>query len=170
MASPFPGMDPYLESHWGDIHHGLITYARDQLQIKLPPGVRARVEERVFVESGNGADRSIYPDVHVVEHYRETGTSVAAETGLAVAEPLVIHIPDEPVTQGFIEIIDVSSGNRVITVIEVLSPSNKLPGPGQDLYLRKQQDLMQGEVSLVEVNLLRAGQWIVAVPWGRIPL
>ena len=32
MASPFPGMDPYLEQFWGDVHHALITYARDQLQ------------------------------------------------------------------------------------------------------------------------------------------
>jgi hypothetical protein len=162
-------MDPYLESHWGDVHHGLITYARDQLQALLPSGLRARVEERVFVESGNGADRSIYPDLHVVEHHRGRQTSAPAETGLAVAEPLVIHIPEEPVTQGFIEIIDVSSGNRVITVIEVLSPSNKVPGPGKDLYLQKQEELLQGRVSLVEIDLLRAGQWVLAVPRGRIP-
>ena len=32
MASPFPGMDPYLEAHWGDIHASLIIYARDQLR------------------------------------------------------------------------------------------------------------------------------------------
>jgi Protein of unknown function (DUF4058) len=101
----------------------------------------ARVEERVFVASGNGAERSIYPDLHVVEHHRGVETSAPAETGVAVAEPLVIHIPDEPVTQGFIEIIDVSSGNRVITVIEVLSPSNKISGPGKDLYLQKQEEL-----------------------------
>jgi hypothetical protein len=74
------------------------------------------------------------------------------------------------VTQGFLEVIDVGSGNQVITVIEVLSPSNKLPGPGQELYLHKQQELLDGRVSLVEINLLRAGQWILAVPPGRIPL
>ncbi len=28
MPSPFPGMDPYLESHWRDVHHSLITYTR----------------------------------------------------------------------------------------------------------------------------------------------
>lgn len=35
MASPFPGMDPYLEQHWGDVHPSFITYARDQLQPHL---------------------------------------------------------------------------------------------------------------------------------------
>ena len=26
MRSPFPGMDPYLEQFWGDVHHTVITY------------------------------------------------------------------------------------------------------------------------------------------------
>jgi hypothetical protein len=32
MKSPFPGMDPYLEEHWRDVHHSFLTYARDELQ------------------------------------------------------------------------------------------------------------------------------------------
>src|SRR5437588_710249 len=48
VASPFPGMDPYLERYWGGIPHTLITYARDHLQEALPDDLRARVEERVF--------------------------------------------------------------------------------------------------------------------------
>lgn len=50
MASPFPGMDPYLEQFWRDVHASLIIYARDQLQTRLPAGLRVRVEERVVVE------------------------------------------------------------------------------------------------------------------------
>src|SRR5262245_52393742 len=56
MPSPFPGMDPYLEQHWGDIHHRLITYGCDQLRPQLPEDLRARIEERVFVESDEGDD------------------------------------------------------------------------------------------------------------------
>jgi hypothetical protein len=37
MGSPFPGMDPYLEQHWGDVHASLIIDGRDQLQQRLPP-------------------------------------------------------------------------------------------------------------------------------------
>jgi hypothetical protein len=41
----------------------------------------------------------------------------------------VIRIaPAAPVRQGFIEIIDLKAGRRVVTVIEILCPSNKLPG------------------------------------------
>jgi hypothetical protein len=69
MPSPFPGMDPYLEESWGDVHHRLITYAADQLQTTLPKDLRARVEERVFVES-EVPRRTLYPDIRVVERTR----------------------------------------------------------------------------------------------------
>lgn len=51
MASPFPGMDPYLEPHWLDVHTKLVTYAADVLNQVLPPSFIARTEERVAVET-----------------------------------------------------------------------------------------------------------------------
>lgn len=78
MASPFPGMDPYLEQFWRDVHARLIIYAADQLQAKLP-------------------------------------------------------------------------------------------GEGQDVYLRKRDELKQCGVTLVEIDLLRAGKRLLAVPSDRIP-
>ena len=48
MPSPFPGMDPYLEQHWGDVHSSLVIYARNQLQKVLPRDLRARVEEHLL--------------------------------------------------------------------------------------------------------------------------
>ncbi len=169
MASPFPGMDPYLEPFWGDIHHTLITYAHDQLQGVLPSDLRARVEERVFIENPPGQERSMCPDIRVVERGRGTGIKPATVGGIAVAQPLRILMPDEQVTQGFIEIIDRRSGRRVVTVIEVLSPSNKRPGEGRDLYKRKQLECRQGGVNLVEIDLLRAGPWALVVPEDMVP-
>ncbi|NUQ66211.1 MAG: DUF4058 family protein [Pirellulales bacterium] len=169
MASPFPGMDPYLELFWRDVHASLIIYARDQLQTRLPGGLRARVEERVVIEPGLDAERSVYPDIRVVERGRGPAAPEFSESGVAVAEPLVLHLPDEPATQTFIEIIDLGSGKRVVTVIEVLSLSNKLPGEGQDLYLKKRDELKQGGVSLVEIDLLRAGKRSMPVPSQLIP-
>jgi Protein of unknown function (DUF4058) len=77
MASPFPGMDPYLEQHWGDVHHRFITYASDQLAKVLPRDLRARVEERVFVESPDNSYRPIVLDVRVIERRRRKGKGLA---------------------------------------------------------------------------------------------
>jgi hypothetical protein len=169
MASPFPGMDPYLEQYWGDIHHRLITYASDALQKVLPNDLRARVEERVFVESPTDGYRPIIPDVRVIERPRKKPKPPSATAGLAVAEPLIV-LTDEEVTQGFIEIRDASSGHRVVTVIEVLSPTNKVPGPGQEKYLQKRQELRDGGVSLVEIDLVRMGKRPLPVGLGNLPL
>lgn len=169
MKSPFPGMDPYLEQFWRDVHHRLVTYACDQLQPRLPGQLRARMEERVFVETEQDDHRVIYPDVHVVEQPNAKAPGAAGEADMAVKEPLILLLDDEPTTQGYLEIVDVGSGNRVVTVIEFLSPSNKVPGQGQDIYLRKQQEVIAAGASLVEIDLTRTGRRVLSVPPERIP-
>jgi len=167
MPSPFPGMDPYLEMHWGDVHTRLITYASDYLQKVLPKDLRARVEERLVVERPEST-RPIYPDVRVIQtSSKQRGPTDGA--GVAMASPLLIDLPEEQETQRFIEIREVSTGSRLVTVLEVLSPSNKKPGEPQEQYLRKQQELLSAGVNLVEIDLLRQGDWIVAIPRARVP-
>jgi Protein of unknown function (DUF4058) len=170
MRSPFPGMDPFLEQFWGDVHHTLINRSRAAIQKELPADLVARVDERVFVEPAAGSPRSVIPDVRVVERGRPEKPVLRASNGVAVAEPLVIHIEqDEPVRQGFIEIIDLKSGRRVVTVIEFISPSNKVTGPGRDLYVKKLGELRDGGVSLVEFDLNRTGSRIMSAPFELIP-
>jgi hypothetical protein len=45
VTNPLPGMNPWLEAYWGDIHTSLTTYARDAIQVQLPPDLQARVED-----------------------------------------------------------------------------------------------------------------------------
>jgi hypothetical protein len=163
-------MDPYLEQYWGDFHLSMITYSREAIQPELPGGLVARIGERVLVEFAEGQGRDIVPDVRVVEHGRREEPGPRLSNGVAVAEPLVVYLAqDEPVRQGFIEIIDILSGRRVVTVIEVLSPSNKLAGPGREQYVKKQEELRAGGVSLVELDLLRTGSRVLSVPFNRLP-
>ncbi len=168
MQSPFPGMDPYLEQHWGDVHHNLISFAEGWLNERLPRGLRARAQERIVVALP-GDERGYYPDVRVVEHDppKQGGTAVAT-SDLTLAEPLEVSFL-EPETQGFLEIIDSRSERRVITVLEVLSPSNKYAGAGRELYRQKQRDLAEGGVSLVEIDLLRAGPHVLQLPLAQYP-
>jgi len=161
-------MDPYLERHWGDIHHRLITYACDQLTGILPSELCARIEERVFVESPTGDERTVVPDLRVLGPQRAKKGKVKKAAEVPAGGPLVLQL-DEPVTQGYIEIRDADSGMRVVTVIEVLSLANKVAGEGQDKYRQKQQELRDGHVTLVEIDLLRAGTRVLPVPLQRLP-
>jgi Protein of unknown function (DUF4058) len=169
MPSPFPGMDPYLEDHWRDLHARLIIYICDALQEGLPTSLRARVEERFVLELPEGLfDEGRFPDVRVVE-YRPDGARPRQADGPAVAEPIVLEAETEPLTEPYIEIIDVGSGNKVVTVLEVLSPTNKTPGVGMIAYRREQREVCHSDTSLVEIDLLRGGQHVLAVLLNRIP-
>ena len=170
MKSPFPGMDPYLEARWSDVHQTLITYSRDALQASLPPDLRARIEERVYVETEAEQIRRIVPDLHVAQyHPARAGESPPAEAGgVTMAEPMVFLLEDEEITEGYLEIRE-AGGGKVITVIEFLSPGNKAGGEGQKMYLQKQQELLHSDTNLVEIDLLRSGQRVLAFPEHRIP-
>jgi hypothetical protein len=83
--------------------------------------------------------------------------------------PIVIHLVTEPVTEGYIEIVDVESGHRVITSIEVLSPANKHAMEGQRLFVRKREDMTRAGVNRVEIDLLRGGDRVLMNPREQIP-
>jgi hypothetical protein len=170
MSMVFPGMDPYLEHPqlWPGVHSRLVVYLSDQLEPLLRPRYIAAVEERVFVE---GPDRQIAPDVWLRRSATPTrGHNVRVTDA---DEPMVVQVPDMEVHETYIEILDRHSGQNVVTVIEVVSPANKFAGPGRETYLTKQHEVRRSTVHLVEIDLLRAGQHVLAVPeWaarGRGP-
>jgi hypothetical protein len=161
VKSPFPGMDPYLEQDWLDVHTRLVTYICDQIQDRLPSDLCARMESRVLVEGeeGDTEPRARHPDVRLVESSATGGTAVLDQPNAATAEPdmFLVEARPEPATQRYIQIIDVQTGGRVVTSIELISPSNKRPGPGQQLYLAKQEECLNAGVNLVEIDLTRGG-------------
>jgi hypothetical protein len=168
MKSPFPGMDPYLEAHWGDVHTSVVTYARDQLRRQLPAGLQVRVEERVTVAVDEGGPQAFYPDVRILERH-PTFASTFAATATIAAEPLLVPLEIEPETERSIHIIDSHSGNRLVTAIEVLSPSNKSGPKGRRAYHTKQQELIAGGVNLIEIDLLRDGAYMLTAPPANVP-
>src|SRR4051812_24486156 len=152
MPSPFPGMDPYLESHWRDVHASLIIYIRDALQDSLPAELRARVEERVVLETPEGLlGNPLFPDLRVVEYRPQRQGRVTAVAGKAGTPAILVDAEQEPLTEGYITIIDAGSGNRVVTILEVLSSANKTPGDAMQEYQRKQRDITRSETNLVEI-------------------
>jgi len=164
----FPGMDPYLEHPqlWTGFHHTLITYIRDYLRPLLRPRYIAAVEDRVYLE---GADREIVPDVWVRRGQAKSRAlpRSSLQSSLASLEeetPLLVKVPALEVHEGYITILDRRSGQKVVTVIEVVSPTNKFAGPGRKLYKTKQRELLASDVHLVEIDLLRKGPHVLAIP------
>ena len=168
MNSPFPGMDPYLEQFWGDVHTSFMVYTRDQINDQLPGDLQARVEESLTVDHDEGW-RTVYPDIGIIEKPQEA-VSVHSAPSVAVAEPVIIPFPDELPTKRHIEIVDRNSGNRVVTVIELLSPANKVGQEGIRAYRAKQEEYRAAGVNLVEIDLLREGAFVLAVPEMRLPI
>lgn len=166
MPSPFPGMNPYLEDHWGDVHTRLTTYASDQLAGQLPSDLVVRIQEYVNVEFDPTAEqRLIGPDVRVIPKPGASsfgGGTAVAESTVADADPLIVPLQQEEPLLHEIQIIDRGTGRRVITVIEFLSVANHRSG--QSAYLQKQRQLIEGGVNLVEIDLIRGGAWIIAAP------
>lgn len=151
MPSPFPGMDPYMErpGRWPDLHQRLVAYIAEALQPQLRPKYIARIDERVELRpSGN----KVVPDFLVIEPPRRLSETQTAYGALIADEPQTISDGDEERRISFLELVHWETGN-VVTVIDVLSPSNKL-GLGRDDYLQKQEDLLNTDCNLVEIDLL----------------
>ena len=158
MKSPFPGMDPYLQSFWSNVHTSMMTYIRDQLQQRMPEGLWTHIEESVTIDDfDEGLSGRREPDVHISDDRPWAPVWNDDVGGVAVAEPLVI-IADEPVTARHISIVDTKSGNSVVTAIEVLSPANKRGADKRSDYLRKQRAYLYAGVNLIEIDLIRAGR------------
>src|SRR5689334_22672049 len=166
METPFPGMDPYLEhpALWPGLHARLIVALADQLGPKIRPRYVASVEDRVFIEPAN-QDR--IPDIWV----QQTGQARpvrAVPPGTAIAKPLVVEVQQLEVREHYIAILDRYRDLGVVAVIELVSPSNKAAGPGRDAYQAKQKEILNSECHLVEIDLLRRGSHVMAVPEAYI--
>lgn len=159
-SNPFPGMNPFLQTSWSDVHTKLIAAIGNVLSEELPSDLSARAEERVTVA---GTRQEFRPDLVVVEPWRSgfppiwapDDTNAPPET---VTEPIIVMM--EPQTERWLEIRDVQG--RLVTVLEVLSPANKSE-QGAPEYRRKQQDFLAAGVNMVEIDLVRGGQHVLAV-------
>ena len=152
-------MNPYFEREWPDVHTRLIGYIADALGPILPPGLVARSEESIAVD-GTVVERESWrfgtPPVW------SPGKHVGPD-GVVSAVPEIIGVEDE--TDRWVEIRTASG--KVITVIEVISPGNR-EGRGYGRYKKKQRACLLSNTSLVEIDLIRSGESVIAVPESRL--
>ena len=109
----------------------------------------------------------IVPDVTVVRHPRPPvqpelgGVAVMAPPRRELSPSVEIEIRHEKIRHAFIEIRDSSRGHKLITLIEILIPSNKRRGPDRKAYARKQSEVLDSDANLIELDLLRGGRRIL---------
>lgn len=163
MPSPFPGMDPYLEdpAGWPDFHAEMLSAIRAELAPRVLPDFHVRIEDRVYVvdpESDPGYCFAV-PDVVVSRPKRPRPAVPSAASAGEITPPVLIEdVQEVEIRDHFIEVQDARSG-EVVTVIELLSPSNKIAGSrGRAELLSKRRRLRAGGVNWLEIDLLRAGE------------
>jgi hypothetical protein len=169
MPNPFPGMNPYLERRdiWPDVHAALIVAIRDALAPQVEPRYYVAVEQRTYILPVEDGEQIIRLDVAVIATTPVRADPsvcpivVATETAMATettVEITTVTLPlYERVRESYLEIRDAET-HEVVTVIEVLSPSNKVPGQGRLEYEAKRRQVLMTLTSLVEIDLLRAGE------------
>jgi hypothetical protein len=174
---PFPGMNPYLEAPdiWPDFHDRLASMMSEMLNAQLPEPYYSRLQMRpeMGVIVGAGTPRHIVPDVVVARYHSRPSASqtVAASGGVALTAPrtqvtpgIDMRVRTDPIRHQFVEIRDTVRNHKLITLIEIVSPSNKRPGPDRRAYETKQREILDSDVNLVEVDLLRGGQRLLPYP------
>jgi hypothetical protein len=160
-------MDPYLEDHWEDVHTRLISYVADALQPQLSEDLIARMEEKVYVEDESETELR-KPDVHLAENPPAWQPHPGESSTAVVDEPILLSPIGDPIRQRSVLIYD-ALGKRIVTVIEILSPWNKTAGKPLEEYLKKRKKYLGGEMNLVEIDLIRTGDWTRMIGRYHVP-
>lgn len=157
MTCPFPGMDPYLEGElWTTFHIQLAVEIARQLTPRLLPRYFAFANQRQVTDTPEEVAieaTDVYPDVGVVE-----AKPVPMRGVTALAEPPIKlrTIVPSMVPHSWVEIRD-QAGRTLVTLIEILSPTNKR-GDGRKEYLHKRNKVLRSSAHLMEIDLLRKGK------------
>ncbi|GAA6621455.1 DUF4058 family protein [Scytonema sp. NUACC26] len=160
MPSPFPGMNPYLENPdlWPEVHHRLITAIAIAIAPPLRPKYRVAIEKRTYFSDGQESLEVGIPDVSIISSKSGTSQTPSIATLPAQSEFVTVTIPvPQEIREGYLEIREVATG-RVITVIEVLSPTNKRAGKGREAYEEKRKAVLSSPTHMIEIDLLRSGK------------
>jgi hypothetical protein len=160
MASPFPGMDPFLEDPdiWPDFHYSLAGEIKRVLNRTIGPKYYAAVD--IFTvphDTELEISHKAKPDVGVFE---------PIDTALELAYPTVATLPTAPIVLPAVMTIQLRAvrvyrthTGELVTSIEILSPFNKRPASdGLMQYRLKRSQILASRVNLVEIDLLRGGE------------
>lgn len=161
-------MDPFIENQkWEDFHTSFIAAIRDAIVAAVRPKYVVEVERRIYLETHDPTTpvQSFIADAALFKTGREPpqptedsdgGVAVLTETTLEVKTCTIPYIEEHRET-----FLTIRRGkpSEVVTVIELLSPTNKRQGTdGRQQYIEKSSALLKTKTHFVELDLLRCGE------------
>ncbi|WZO99083.1 DUF4058 family protein [Isosphaeraceae bacterium EP7] len=159
MPSPFPGMNPFFEQpgYWQDFHLEFLSALRRQLVPQLGSAFFVQLEEHLYVHDLPPEPRRAIGRADVSISGSAVRSAGLAAVGMLEA-PAVLELPRNEVERvPYLEVRD-RQGRELLTVIELLSPSNKKRGENHEQYPAKRRELLRSPTHLVEIDLLRRGR------------
>ncbi len=162
MTSPFPGMNPYLEQEdaWEDFHGSFMPVARELLEAQVGADYFVKIEEHIYIHELSAEQRRFLGRADVSVSRPPDPSSQPGTAVLPGAIPVRLPAIDVE-RQSFLQIRD-RRNRRVVTVIELLSPSNKRPGADREQFEAKRAAVLASSAHYVEIDLLRG--------WPRMPV
>jgi hypothetical protein len=158
-------MNPFLETEdaWQTFHNNAIAVIAEHVNRELPPNYFAKTETALFIHEPPASDRLAARADEAVTSTESAPQWVAGPTSAGLVEaPLQVEVPGVSTEKrNYLEIYD-KRDRQPITVVELLSPSNKKGGSDYDQYLTKRLLLHEYGVHLLEIDLLRMR--------GRMPM
>ena len=150
----------FLMQFEGNKYNGedqIIQVLQDKQKYTIRPRYLARLTERFFTDISvdpEVSEKLLYPEIGVIE----PGISASRGEGFGIATAPIRVATEMPesVFHFSVEIRD-RHERRLVTSIEVLSPSNK-GGEGRREYLAKRKRVLHSSAHLIEIDLLRVGQ------------
>jgi hypothetical protein len=162
MPSPFPGMNPFLEHEdaWHNFHEQFPDRVVEVLEPQAGPNYFLKVDEHVYIHELPDSQRRFLGRADAaLSHKPDKHTAPGAGTAtVTMKAPRRVLLPAvDKVGMSYVEIRDRRS-RRLVTVIELLSPSNKRPGGDREQYEYKRAQILASPTHLVEIDLLRGGE------------
>lgn len=156
MRCPFPGMDPYVEaaSLWEDFHAGMMTSIRLSLEAQIGAAHQAVLVWREYVLE---SETPLSPPIGKGSEPTIAMPPEPVTPPVDPPRPVVLPFWRREVRIPVIEVLERGNANRVVTVVELLSPGDKVAGAGRISYFKEREQFWETGTNLVEVDLLRAG-------------
>ena len=168
MPSPFPGMNPFIErpSVWHDFHERWIPLVADLIGAQVLPRYFVLIDEHLYIHDLPTDERRLIGRGDVLlPSLTPARSSTGTATGALLEAPSEVALPEiDTKSEAYLEIRD-RENRELITVIELLSPTNKYTGPDREQYLAKTRSLQRSRTHFVEIDLLRGGP---RMPWRKM--